>query len=299
MNTQDPIPFSATQKQQEHVMEIDNYIVEELLRTPTQSDDEFDLYDIGDGEVTRSATPESRPDFNFTLHKDTDDHFDKFINDKNNLECFQQEGDPLSFIIKRKREDDNEILQQSKRAKIAEGIVIDMDKPLSILNLKLKDLVKSKWKIAINKKEKAEPGIVLLKNFSPKMIWDPMSPIWNALDQMHLFDREGKYCNAQKNDFYKMVNYYRQHTEEAKEKLKEAITIWLCEVLSYSSSNANLHNLTFIQLKYMLLTSEWIFKKGKYQGKFRNIYFQKWQQRHESLAYVASICSDTVSEEDA
>lgn len=292
MNSQEPIPFSDTQKQQEHVMEIDNYIVEELLRTPTQSDVEFDLYDISDGEETRSATP----DFNFTLHKDTEDHFDKFINDKN-LECFQQQGDELSFKIKRKRKDDNE--QQPKRAKIAEGIVIDMDKPLSILNLKFKDLLESKWKIATNKKEKAEPETVLLKNFSPKMIWDPMSPIWNALDQMHLFDREGKYCNAQKNDFYKMVNYYRQHTEEAKEKLREAITIWLCEVLSYSSSNTNLHNITFIQLKYMLLTSEWIFKKGKYQGKFRNIYFQKWQQRHESLAYVASICSDTVSEEDA
>jgi hypothetical protein len=296
MNTQDPIPLSGTQEQDGHVMEIDNYIVEELLRTPTQSDDEFDLWDISDGEQTRSATPESRPDFNFTLHKDTEDDSDKFINDKN-LECVRKEGDSLSFIIKRKREDDNE--QQPKRAKIAEGIVIDMDKPLSILNLKLKDLLESKWKIATNKKEKAEQETVLLKNFSPKMIWDPMSPIWNALDQMHLFDREGKYCNAKKNDFYKMVNYYRQHTEEAKEKLREAITIWLCEVLSYSSSNANLHNLTYIQLKYMLLTSEWIFKKGKYQGKFRNIYFQKWQQRHESLAYVASICSDTVSEEDA
>jgi hypothetical protein len=179
------------------------------------------------------------------------------------------------------------------------GVVIDLtDKRFRLKHRHLNPELLEKYDFKIGQQgEKAPPGVVLVVNMNEKSIWDDQQ--CGGMDLMHFFDftssytQEATYCTAEANKFEQMVDELAMDLDLARSKLREGINRWLTYMtteLKWKMSEMRCED--YLQLRYMLLTVDWIFPELQKRGKLFKEFNKQWQYRHRDLKAIRDDDSD-------
>ena len=221
---------------------------------------------------------------------------------------------PQSPQASPKRERDDEVVDmpQSKKIKMDDASVVDKSKSSEELPGLVNDLAEGmgakQWKrerahwnpelleqyefrVAQTEDEAVQPGVFLIKNLDPEQVWNNDC---GCKDLMHYFDftasfrDKAVYCTAEANNLKGMVDDFAADLDKARDELRDGINRWLkymCSPqLGWTMSTMPCDD--YLQLRYMLLSVDWIFPELKKRGKLFKKFNEVWQERHDDLKAI-------------
>ena len=229
---------------------------------------------------------------------------------------------PQSPQASPKRERDDEVVDmpQSKKIKMDDASVVDKSsEELPGLDNDLAEgmgakqwkrkrrhwnpelLEKYEFRVAQTEGEVAPPGVFLIKNLDPEQVWNNDC---GCNDLMHYFDftasfrDKAVYCTPEANKFEEMVDELANNLGLARDMLRDGINRWLkymCSPdLGWKMSTMPCDD--YLQLRYMLLTVDWIFPELKKRGKLFKKFNEVWQERHDDLKAIREEASASDSD---